>query len=141
MKRFVALWPALIFLFFCVSPVFSENSSDQVMIYRLKDGKTKEINDHFSTDERIYAEFTFLPEEKETGVEFRWINPVNKKVQVDFEIVKTPLPPKKQTVTYWMLHPSRLHHMIIGSKSLGRWRLEIWVNSRRVIEKTFDIGI
>ena len=141
MKRLFALVPALAILLFFVSPVFSGNSSDQVIIYRLKDGNTKEIPNHFSTDERIYADFTFLPEEKETGVEFRWINPVNKKVQVNFEIVKTPMPPKKKTVTYWMLHPSRLHHLIIGSKSFGRWRLEIWVNSRRVTEKAFDLGI
>ena len=96
MKRLAALVPALVFFLFSVSLVFSENSSDQVILYRLKDGKTKEIHDHFSTDERIYAEFTFLPKEKETGVEFRWINPVNKKVQVDFEIVNTLHRPKKK---------------------------------------------
>ncbi len=79
MKMFVALVPVLVLFLFSVSPSFSENSSDQIVIYRLKEGKIKEISDHFSTDEKIYAEFTFLPEEKETGVEFRWINPSNKK--------------------------------------------------------------
>ncbi len=140
MKMFVALVPVLALFLFSLSPAFSENSSDQIVIYRLKEGKVKEIRDHFSTDEKIYAEFTFLPEEKETGVEFRWINPLNKKVQTDFEIVKSPMQTKKITVIYWMLHPSRLHHKIIGSKSFGRWRVEIWVNSSRKTEKAFYIG-
>ena len=140
MKRFVALVPVLVLFLFSVSPAFSENSSDQIVIYRLKEGGIKEIRDHFSTDEKIYAEFTFLPEEKETGVEFRWINPLNKKVQTDFELVKSPMPPKKRTVLFWMLLQSKLSEKLFGSRFFGRWRLEIWVNSRRITEKAFDVG-
>jgi hypothetical protein len=55
----------------------------------------KEIRDHFLTDEKIYAEFTFLPDEKETGVEFRWITPLNKKEKADFEIVKSRCHPRQ----------------------------------------------
>ena len=109
-------------------------------MHRLKDGRTKEIRDHFSTGEKIYANFTFLPEEKETGVEFRWINPLNKKEQAYFELVKSSIPPKKKTVLCWLLLQPSLPDKIVGSKFFGRWRLEVWVNSRRVAEKAFDVG-
>ncbi len=109
-------------------------------MYRLKDGKIKEMRDDFSLGEKIYADFTFLPEEKETGVEFRWINPQNKKEQAYFELVKSPMPPQKKTVLCWLVvHPS-LPEKIIGSRFFGRWRLEIRVNNRRVAEKVFDVG-
>ena len=139
MKRFVALVSVLVLFLFSVSPALSENSSGQIVIYRLKEGGIKEIRDNFSTDEKIYAEFTFLPEEKETGVEFRWINPLNKRKQADFELVKSPMPPKKRTVLFWMFLQSRLSHKIFGSSILGRWRLEIWVNNRRITEKVFNV--
>jgi hypothetical protein len=140
MKRFVALVPVLVLFLFSVSPAFSENSSDQIVIYHLKEGGIKEIRDNFSTDEKIYAEFTFLPEEREMGVEFRWINPVDKKVQADFEFVKSPMPPKKRTVLFWMLLQSKFRDKLFGSRFFGRWRLEIWVNGRHIAEKTFDVG-
>jgi hypothetical protein len=138
--RLVALVLALALLLFTASLAFSENSSNQIVMYRLKDGEIKEIRDNFSTDEKIYAEFTFLPEEQEMGVEFRWINPVDKKVQADFELVKSPIPPKKRTVLFWILLQSKFRDKLFGSRFFGRWRLEIWVNSRRIIEKVFDIG-
>jgi hypothetical protein len=141
MKRFISLAPLLVLFLFAVSPAFSENSSDQAMIYRLKEGGIKEIHDHFSTDEKIYAEFTFLPGGQETGVEFRWINPLNKRKQTDFELVKSPEPPKKRTVVFWMSLQSRWFHKIVGSSLFGRWRLEIWVDGRRITEKAFDVGI
>ncbi len=50
------------------------------------------------------------------------------------------MPPEKRTVLYWMFLQSRLFHKIVGSRFFGRWRLEIWVNSRRITEKAFDIG-
>ena len=140
MRRFVALAPVLIFFFFSVSSAFSENTSDQIVMYRLKEGGIKEICDDFSMGGKIYADFTFLPEEKETGVEFRWINPLNKKEQVYFELVKSPMPPKKKTVVCWLLLQPSLPDKIIGSRFFGRWRLEIWVNNRRTAEKVFDVG-
>ena len=140
MKRFVALVPVLVLFLFSVSPVFPEGSLGQIVMYRLKDGGIKEIRDNFSTDEKIYAEFTFLPEEKEMGVEFRWINPVDKKQQVDFELVKSPMPPKKRSVLFWILLQSKFRDKLFGSRFFGRWRLEILVNSRRIAVKAFDIG-
>ena len=108
-------------------------------MYRLKEGKIKEIRDDFSPDEKIYADFTFLPEERQTSVEFRWISPLNKKEQVYYELVRSPMPPKKQTVLCWLLLQSSLPDKIIGSKFFGRWRLEIWVNNRRVTERAFSV--
>jgi hypothetical protein len=140
MNRSVTLLPVLVLFLFSVSPAFSEYSSGQIVIYRLKEGGIKEIRDYFSTDEKICAEFTFLPEEKETGVEFRWINPSNNKKQADFELVKSPMPPQKRTLLFWMFLQSRFHHKIFGSSIFGRWRLEIWVNGRRITEKVFDVG-
>jgi hypothetical protein len=140
MKRFIALVPVLVLFLFSVSPAYSESSSDQIVMYRLKNGEIKEIRDNFSTDEKIYAEFTFLPEEKEMGVEFRWINPVDKKQQVDFELVKSPMPPKKRSVLFWILLQSKFRDKLFGSRFFGRWRLEIWLNGRRIAAKAFDIG-
>jgi hypothetical protein len=140
MRKLIALALVVVLLFLSASPALSENSSDQIVMYRLKDGKIKEIRDDFSLEEKIYADFTFLPEEKETSVEFRWINPQNKKEQVYFELVKSPLPLKKQTVLCWLLLQRVLADKIIGSRFFGRWRLEIRVNNRRVAEKVFDVG-
>jgi len=109
-------------------------------MYRLKDGRTKEISENFTPDEKIYAEFTFLPEEKEMGVQFRWINPTGNKHQVDFEIVRSTMPPEKRTVLYWMFLQSRFLHKIVGSRFFGPWRLEIWVNSRHLTDKMFKVG-
>ena len=47
------------------------------------------MTDHFSQGGKIYADFTFLPDQNETGVEFRWINPLNKREQTYFELVKS----------------------------------------------------
>ena len=139
MKQFVVPATLLVFFLFVVSPAFSEGTSDQIVVYRLKEGKIKEIRDDFSPDEKIYADFTFLPEERQTGVEFRWINPLNKKEQVYYELVRSPMPPKKQTVLCWLLLQSSLPDKIIGSKFFGRWRLEVWVNNRRVTERVFSV--
>jgi hypothetical protein len=140
MRRFIVLAPVLVLFFLSASPALSENSSDQIVMYRLKDGGIREISDHFPLSEKIYADFSFLPEEKETGVEFRWINPQNKKEQAYFELVKSPPPLKKQTVLCWLLLQPSLADKIIGSRFFGRWRLEIRVNSRRIAEKVFDVG-
>ena len=139
MKQFVVPATLLVFFLFVVSPAFSEGASDQIVLYRLKEGKIKEIRDDFSPDEKIYADFTFLPEERQTSVEFRWISPLNKKEQVYYELVRSPMPPKKQTVLCWLLLQSSLPDKIIGSKFFGRWRLEIWVNNRRVTERAFSV--
>jgi hypothetical protein len=74
------------------------------------------------------------------GVEFRWINPVDKKQQVDFELVKSPMSPTKRTVRFWILLQSKFRDKLFGSRFFGRWRLEIWLNSRRIAVKAFDIG-
>jgi hypothetical protein len=140
MKRFLVQTLALIFFAVHVSAAYCESAPYQIEMYRLKDGKIKEMRDDFSLGEKIYADFSFLPEEKETGVEFRWINPQNKKEQAYFELVKSPMPPQKKTVLCWLvLYPS-LPEKIIGSRFFGRWRLEIRVNNRRVAEKVFDVG-
>jgi hypothetical protein len=139
MRRFVVLVLVLVLFLFFVSSAFSEYSSDQIVMYRLKAGGIKDIRNDFSTDEKIYASFTFLPDEKETGVEFRWINPWNKKEQTYFELVKSPMPPQKRTLRCWLLLQPSLPDKLIGSRFFGQWRLEIWVNSRCVAEKAFDI--
>jgi len=109
-------------------------------MYRLKDGGMKEIRDDFTQKDKIYADFTFSPGEEEMGVEFRWINPLNKKEQSYFELVKSSQPLKKKTMICWLqMHPT-LPEKIIGSRFLGRWRLEVWVNNRRVAEKAFVVG-
>lgn len=139
MKRFVALIPFLGLFFFSAFPAFSENSPGQIVVYHFTKGGIKEIRDHFKTDEKIYAEFTFLPEEKETGVEFRWMNPSNSRRQTDFELVKSAMPPKKRIVLFWMFLQSRLYHKFFGASLFGRWHVEIWVNGRRISEKAFDV--
>ena len=74
------------------------------------------------------------------NIEFRWINPQNKKEQTYFELIESPIPPKEITLLCWLLLQPSLSDKIIGSRFVGRWRLEIWVNSRRVAEKAFDVG-
>jgi hypothetical protein len=140
MKKYIVLIPMLVLFLFSVSFAVTESSSDPIVMYRLSDGGIREVSDHFLPDGKIYADFTFLPYEIETGVEFRWINPQNNKEQSYFELVKSPTPPKKKTVLCWLLLQPSLPEKIIGSRFFGRWRLEIWVNSRRVAEKAFDVG-
>jgi hypothetical protein len=141
MKRLIAFFTLLVLFLFSLPPAYSDAASGQIVVYRMKEGGMKESRDQFSTDERIHAEFTFLPEAQETGVEFRWFNPLNLKKQTDFELVKSPMLPRKVTVKFWMFLPARVFHRIVGSRNFGRWRLEIWVNGRRVAEKFFDVGI
>ncbi len=140
MKRLVALGPMLTLFLFSVSLAFTDNSLNQIVMYRLKDEKIKEFRDHFSPDEKICAEFTFLPKEKETGVQFRWFNPSNKKVKTEFELVRSSMPPERKTVLSWVFLQSRLLDKLVGSRYFGEWRLEVWVNNRRITEKTFNIG-
>ena len=140
MRKFIALASLLILFLFPASPALSENSSDPIVMYRLYDGGIREISDHFSLGGKIYADFTFDPDGRETGIEFRWINPQNKKEQSYFKLVKSPTPLKETTVLCWLLLQPSLPDKIIGSRFFGRWRLEIWVNSRRVAEKAFDVG-
>jgi hypothetical protein len=109
-------------------------------LYRLKDGGKKEIRNDFSPGGKIYADFTFLPEGGQTSVQFRWINPLNNKEQVYSELVRSPMPPIKQTVLCWLYLPLSLPEKVVGSKYFGRWLVEVWVNSRRAGEKTFDVG-
>jgi hypothetical protein len=140
MIRIVACIAILVQFLFSVPPVFSKNFSNQILMYCLKGENIKEIRDHFRTSEKICAEFTFLPEEKETGVQFRWYNPKNKRARVDFELVKSPMPPEKRTVAFWFILQSGLMDNIIGSRYSGTWRVEIWVNNRRITAKEFTVG-
>jgi len=139
MRRFLFLAPTLVFFLVLVFPAFPEEASDQILLYRLKDGK-KEIRDDFSPGEKIYADFTFLPEGGQSSVEFRWINPLNKKEQVYSELVRSPIPLIKQTVLCWLYLPSSLPDRVIGSKYFGRWLLEVWVNNRRAAIRAFSVG-
>lgn len=139
MRRFLFLAPVLVFCLALVSPAFSEDASNLVL-YRLKyDGK-KEIRDDFSPGEKIYADFIFLPEGRQTSVEFRWINPLNNKEQIYSELVGSPMPPMKQTVLCWLYLPIWLPERVIGSRYFGRWLLEVWVNNQRAASKVFDVG-
>jgi hypothetical protein len=140
MRRILFLAPMLVFFFVLTSPVFSEEASDQIVLYSLGDGGKKEIRYVFSPGEKINADFTFLPEGRQTSVEFRWINPLNKKEQVYSELVRSPLPPPKLTVLCWLYLPSSLPDRVIGSKYFGRWTLEIWVNNRRAATRAFSVG-
>jgi hypothetical protein len=140
MRRYLFLAPLLVFFFVLAPPAFSEDAADQIVLYRLKDGEKKEIRDVFSPGDKIYADFTFLPEGRETSIEFRWINPLNKKEQVYFELVRSPMPPRKQTILCWLYLPSSLPDRVVGSKYFGRWLLEVWVNSRRAATKAFSVG-
>lgn len=139
MRRFLSLAPMLVFFFVLVFPAFSEDASNQIVLYRLKDGGKKEIRDDFSPGEKINADFTFIPEGRQTSVEFRWINPLNKKEQVYSELVRSPMPPIKQNVLCWLYLPSSLPERVIGSKYFGRWLLEVWVNNRRAATRTFSV--
>jgi hypothetical protein len=140
MRRFVVLAPLLVFILFIISPAFSEISYDQIVMYRVTEENIKEIRDDFSQNEKIFADFTFLPEEKETGVEFRWISPLNKKEQSYFELVRSPMPPRKQTVPCWLLLQPSLPDKVIGSRFFGQWYLEVWVNNRRVATRAFKVA-
>jgi len=140
MKGFLPCALLFIFFFFPISHAFSESSSCQIVMYRLKAEGIKEIRNDFTPGDKIYADFTFLPEVEQTGVGFRWINPLNKKEQAYFEIVRSTMPPEKQTVLCWLqIHPS-LSEKIIGSRFFGLWLLEVWVDGRRVATKAFSVG-
>ena len=140
MRRFLFLAPILVFFLVLVFPAFPGEASNEIVLYRLKNEGKKEIRDDFSLGEKIYADFTFLPEEGLASVEFRWIHPLNNKEQFYSERVRSPMPPKKQTILCWLYLPSSLPDKIIGSKYFGRWRLEVWVNNHRAATKAFDVG-
>jgi hypothetical protein len=140
MFKSVVLVPVLVIFLFSIPSALSENSSNQIVVYCLKADNVREIRDHFSTDEKICAEYTFLPRETETGVEFRWYNPMNKKTKGEFELVRSPIPHEKRTVISWVFLQSRLMDKIVGSRYFGKWRVELWVNNRRITEKAFSVG-
>jgi hypothetical protein len=140
MRRFFPLAPILVLFLALVFPAFSEDASNQIVLYRLKDEGKKEICDNFSPGEKIYADFVFLPEDRQTSVEFKWINPLNNKEQFYSELVRSSMPPMKQTVLCWLYLPSSLPEKVIGSRYFGRWLLEVWVNNHRAATKVFDVG-
>jgi hypothetical protein len=130
--------PAL--LLFPALSAFPMNASDQLVMYRLKDEKIKEFRDYFSPDEKVCAEYTFLPEQAETVVEFRWFNPYNKRVKREIEIVKLTQPPKKKTVLSWIYLQSHMLDKLVGYRNFGVWRLEVWISNRRVSQMKFNVG-
>lgn len=140
MRKFLFLAPMLILSLVLVFPAFPEDAFNQIVLYRLKDVGKKEIRDNFSPGEKIYADFTFLPEGRQTSVEFRWINPLNNKEQFYSELVRSQMPPMKQTVLCWLYLSSSLHEKVIGSRYFGRWLLEVWVNNHRAATRVFDVG-
>jgi hypothetical protein len=140
MRRLLFLAPMLFFFLVLAFPAFPEDASDQIVLYRLKGGEKKEIRDDFSPGEKIHADFTFLPEGRQSSVEFRWINPLNNKEQVYSELVRSLMPPMKQSVLCWLYLPLSLPDKVIGSKYFGRWLLEVWVNNRRVATRAFSVG-
>jgi len=140
MRRFLFLAPTLVLSLVFVFPAFPEDASDQIVLYRLKGGEKKEIRDDFSPGEKIYADFTFHPEGRQSSVEFRWINPVNNKEQVYSELVRSLIPSMKQTALCWLYLPLSLPEKVIGSKYFGRWHLEVWVNNRRAATRAFNVG-
>ena len=139
MRKCLFLAPILVFWFVLVSPAFCADRSGQIVLYRLGAGEQKEIRDDFSPGGKIYAEFTFLPEGEQTSVEFRWINPLNKREQVYSELLRPSRPPRKQTILCWLHLPTSFSDRFVGSKYFGRWLLEVWVNNRRAAEKLFDV--
>ena len=140
MRRFLFLASVLVFFLVLVPPAFSENASAQIVLYRLKGGGEKEICNDFSPGEKIYADFTFLPEERLSSVGFRWINPLNKREQVYPELVRSLMPPIKQTVLCWLYLPSSLPEKVVGSRSFGRWLLEVRMNNYHTATKVFNVG-
>lgn len=140
MRRFLFLAPVLVFFLVLVFPAIPEDTSDQIVLYRLKGGVNKEIRDDFSPGDKIYADFTFLPEGMQSSVEFRWINPLNKKEQVYSELVRSPMPPEKHTIVCWLYLPLSLPEKVIGSRYFGRWLLEVWMNNHRAATRAFDVG-
>jgi len=140
MRKYLLGAPILFFCFVLAFPAFSADPSDQIVLYRLGAEGKKEIRHAFSPGEKIYADFTFLPEGEQTSVEFRWINPLNKKEQVYSELVQPSKPPRKQTILCWLFLPTSLSDRFVGSKYFGRWLLEVWVNNRHSATKTFTVG-
>lgn len=140
MRKIHFLLPIWIFCLILVSTAFSADTSDPIVLYRLGGEGNKEIRHDFAPGEKIYADFTFLPEGEQTSVEFRWINPLNKKEQVYSEIVRSSKHPQKQTVLCWLYLPTAFSDRFVGSKYFGRWLLEVWVNNRRTATKTFSVG-
>ena len=139
MRKNIALVPMLVLFLFSVSAAHSENSSDSIVLYRLQEGEIKDIHNDFSIgSENLRSILHSIPRKKETGVEFRWINPSSKKEQAFFEQVKSPLPTEeKNRDPAGYSCTQRLSDKIIGSRFFGRWRLEIWVNNRRVAGRDF----
>jgi hypothetical protein len=121
-------------------PALPGEAPDQIVLFRLKGGGEKEIRHDFSPGEKIYADFAFLPQGEQASVEFRWINPQNKKEQVYSELVRPFTPPEKQTIRCWLYLPTSMSDRFLGSKYFGRWLLEVWVDSRRTATKTFTVG-
>jgi hypothetical protein len=140
MRRFLVLTAMLAFSLIGAFPVFPGEVPDQIVLYRLKGGGEKEIRNDFSPGEKIYAGFTFLPQGEQASVEFRWINPLNKKEQVYSELVRPLTPPQKQTIRCWLYLPSSLPDRVVGSKYFGRWILEVWMNNRRAATRAFSVG-
>jgi hypothetical protein len=140
MRRFLVLTAMLALSLVGAFPVFPGEVPDQIVLYRWKGGEEKEIRKDFSPGEKIYADFTFLLQGEQASVEFRWINPLNKKEQVYSELVRPLTPPNKQTIRCWLYLPTSMSDRLLGSKYFGRWLLEVWVNSSRTATKTFNVG-
>lgn len=139
-RRFLVLMIKLVIALAVAFPALSEEAPDPIVFYRVKGGGEKEFRNDFSPGEKIYADFAFLPQGEQASVEFRWINPQNKKEQVYSELVRPLTSTKKQTILCWLYLPTSLPDRIIGSKYFGRWLLEVWVNSHRVATRAFDVG-
>lgn len=129
-----------VFFFLTLSPVSSASPTYGVVMYLLNYEKSREFRESFSPGEKIFVEFSFLPRARQTYVEFRWINPMNKKEQAHFEWVESPEPFKSQKVVCWLFLGESIFEKIAGSKFFGQWRLEVWVDNRHVATKAFSVG-
>jgi len=138
-KALISALLSFLFLLSGAPLALTEDTNPQLLMYRMKEGKTREVRQQFKVREKIFADFTFLPKKTETGVEFRWINPLNQKQQTYFELVKSPAPQKKRTVVCWLFLEPAMSARLFGYKLAGRWRLEIWVNNSLAVAKLFDV--
>lgn len=136
-RKMVWFLLSLLSFFLMTEAIAQETNAYKILL--CKNEKINKPEDHFSSSDKIYIYFTFCPTEKETEIEFRWINPFNKKEQNYFHWLNRPKMGEEYTAFSWLILETSFFDKIIGSRFSGQWRVEIWLNNKKVAERAFII--